>query len=42
MIKSTNDLMLVGTEGGGIYPFSLPEFEQRDNGVIHQDQVMQR
>ncbi|XP_039255699.2 lethal(2) giant larvae protein homolog 1-like isoform X1 [Styela clava] len=41
MIKSTNDVMWVGTEGGGIYPLSLPDFKPRDGGIIHQDQVMQ-
>uniref|UniRef100_H2ZMJ2 Lethal giant larvae homologue 2 domain-containing protein n=1 Tax=Ciona savignyi TaxID=51511 RepID=H2ZMJ2_CIOSA len=40
-IKSSNDVMWVGTEGGGIYSLTLPDFNPREGGTIHQDQVMQ-
>nr|CAB3263448.1 lethal(2) giant larvae protein homolog 1 [Phallusia mammillata] len=38
-IQTGNKLMWIGTEGGGIYTLTLPEFEMRE--TIHQDQVMQ-
>ena len=41
-VRSNNDLMWVGTEGGAIYSLSLPEFEPNNDATIHQDQVMQR
>ncbi|XP_078482669.1 lethal(2) giant larvae protein homolog 1 [Ciona intestinalis] len=40
-IRSSNDVMWVGTEGGGIYSLTLPDFNPREGGTIHQDQVMQ-